>query len=244
MLPCRPVSERDPMDPSSWREVKDVCGGCIAWRGTPPVDGDEVATGVCRLRSELGRVPASLAKCDLYKRRGEYVYQAAPEPRRKRARASAPRVLRRSSDGEMVVDKSVKAPRAPREPRAPRAPRVRPAPPREVDAGTDELSVVRSLIREVLVEKAPAAKAELHQRFEGGTVSIKAEGFARDFPMEEFFQKLDRFRGALDALEKQIERPDLRPMRNDLMKYLRGGRGSFTTFNVLYQNKKDHFKGQ
>ena len=132
------MSDRDPKDPDAWREVKDVCGGCIAWRPGGPTEEDDVAMGSCRLRSELGRVPASLQKCDLYKGRGSYVYKPAPEPRR-RARASAPRVLKRTADGEMVVDKSVRAPRAPRS----TEPRVRPPVPREIDMGTDDRSEVR-----------------------------------------------------------------------------------------------------
>ncbi|MEO1338545.1 MAG: hypothetical protein AAFV29_23080, partial [Myxococcota bacterium] len=129
----------DPLKPESWHQEPGVCGSCIAWRPTPTQSGDEVAIGACRLRPELGRVPADLKLCDLYKPRGQFVYAPTPEKKTtRRRRTAAARVLRRSSDGEMVEDTV-------RSPPPPEVPPTRPAPPRTIEAGTDDPEQIRRI---------------------------------------------------------------------------------------------------
>jgi hypothetical protein len=72
--------ELDPMKAESWREVRDVCGSCIAWRCEDPREGDELAIGQCKLRPEMGRVPGDLPKCNRYMPRGTFKYQADKMP--------------------------------------------------------------------------------------------------------------------------------------------------------------------
>ena len=52
-------------------------------------------------RPELGRVPASLKLCNLYKPRGQFVYQPGKDPTPKRKRASPAKILKRTESGEM-----------------------------------------------------------------------------------------------------------------------------------------------
>ena len=99
-------AELDDLDPQRWFGEPDVCGSCIAWRSGEPEPEDEVATGVCRLRPELPRVPATLRRCDLYKPRGQFVYQPTVEPGGRRKRRADARVLRRSAElASRVLDR-------------------------------------------------------------------------------------------------------------------------------------------
>ena len=82
------VSTHDdnPLDPASWYSAPDVCGSCIAWRPTGVDQEAQVASGVCKLRPELSTVPATMAKCTIYKPRGQFRYSAdqVSSPKRRR----------------------------------------------------------------------------------------------------------------------------------------------------------------
>jgi hypothetical protein len=94
--------ELDPLKPESWHGVPNVCGSCIAWRADAARDADELATGVCKLRPEIGRVPADLRKCSEYRPRGQFVYQPGKTASPKRRMAKTVSVLRQGADGTMV----------------------------------------------------------------------------------------------------------------------------------------------
>lgn len=115
-----------PLDPARWYGEPGVCGSCIAWKPEDPRPDETVAAGVCRLRPELRRVPATLKLCSLYKPRGQFTYQPGKEPQAptRRKRASAPVVLRRSEGGELVPASAPKPTRAERPERAERAERA------------------------------------------------------------------------------------------------------------------------
>ena len=241
------ADDRDPMDPESWYREPGVCGSCIAWKPGDPRPGEEVAAGSCRLRPELSRVPATLRKCDLYKGRGQFVYQpgSTPSPGR-RKRAAPPRVLKRTDDGKLVETKAPPAPRAPREPDAPRTPVERPVAPREVDVGTDSLDTLRSVFVQLLRHDFRDAGREMLGRFEGGRVETRVgDRVTKSIEVERFFGMLERFRVTLDELEDAIVRQDaLLPMVPELIGQLRRIQGSFTTFNLLYGDRSDYFSGK
>lgn len=230
------------MRPERWFGEPNVCGSCIAWRAEDPREGETVAAGICRLRKELSRVPATLRKCDLYKPRGKFVYTpspAKPEPKR-RKRASAVRVMRRDeASGELVTTE------APRPARS-SAPRERPPVPREVDVGADERGLVRALLKEILAAQTPDAGRELHGRFEGGTVRIvAADGKTRQVPVERLFRLLEAFRTSLEALEDQVVGKDpLLDQFVELNKQLRAIHGTMTTFNFLYADRAHYFNSK
>ena len=231
----------DPLKPESWHQEPGVCGSCIAWRPTPPQDGDEVATGACRLRPELGRVPATLKLCDLYKPRGQFVYAPTPERSSSRRRKTgAARVLRRSSDGEMVADKAASTVSS-------LPPATRPPPPRTVDAGTDDPSQLRRTLRELLANEVSSVRRDMHGRFEGGKLVVHgADGQpATTVPAERFFELIDRMKSTLDELEEAIVRQDkLLEVTPELVGNIRRMQGSFTTFNFLFAERGDYFSGK
>ena len=217
-----------------------MCGSCIAWRPTPAQDGDEVATGACRLRPELGRVPATLKLCDLYKPRGQFVYAPTPDKSTsRRRRTAAARVLRRSADGDMVADRSMPPP--------PSAPAARPAPPRTVDAGTDDAAVVRRVMSELLAHEVSGVRCDLHSRFEGGHVRLVLADGAQgpEVGTDRFFELLNRLKVCLEELEEAIVRKDaLLEMTPELVANVRRMQGSLTTFNFLFDDRSDYFSGK
>lgn len=228
----------DPMRPESWFGEPNVCGSCIAWRAESPREGEEVASGTCRLRRELPRVPATLRKCDLYKPRGKFVYQpgrSTPEPKR-RKKASAVRVMRRDEvSGEMVTTQAPPPRRL--------EPRERPPVPREVEVGTDDKSLVRGLLKELLRSQVPDTGRDLISRFEGGTVTVvDGAGKKRKFPVERFFHMLEDFRTSLEALEDQMVSKDaLLDQFVEVNKQMRAIHGTWTTFNFLYSDRAHYF---
>ena len=235
----------DPMDPERWYSEPNVCGSCIAWRPEIPArEGDKVATGQCKLRPELGRVPASLKLCKLYKARGQYVYTPSRDPGpKKRKRAGEVKVLRRTEDGQMVSS-SVPAPGARRE--RPEPP-PRPPPPREINLGEDEsLPVFKAALVELIREEHGDTGREMLRRFKGGVVQLKgAGGRVKEVPIARFFSMLDRFKSSLAELEGAIEAQEsAKDVREDLLANARRIRGSFTTFNVLYADRDDYFTGK
>ncbi|MCC7384436.1 MAG: hypothetical protein IT384_21495 [Deltaproteobacteria bacterium] len=96
--------EPNPLDAEPWRSVRDVCGSCIAWRCEEPRAGDEIATGACKLRPEMGRVPADLPKCNRYMPRGQFTFTPERIPRSpKRRAAKTIAVVRYGAAGEKVT---------------------------------------------------------------------------------------------------------------------------------------------
>jgi hypothetical protein len=225
----------DPMNPAAWYGEPDVCGSCIAWRPEDPRPGEDVAAGECKLRPELGRVPATLKKCNIYKPRGQFRYdpsRAAPAPKRKRA--STLRVLRRSADGELVPAKApprVAAPAILRREKdveveyegsipglddTPAGGESGPRPeapvrvvPKTIDLGGDDenAAAVRATIVDLLRKEHGKTSREIHSKYRtGGTVVARtASGAEVSISAERFFAMLDRFRASLDAMESKIE---------------------------------------
>ncbi len=261
----------DPLNPEAWHKEPNVCGSCIAWR---PADsnpaGADVASGVCRLRSELPRVPANMAKCDLYKPRGGFVYTPeAPKPT-KRRRAAAAKVMRRTADGKMVSE-VVAAPkkRAPARPRVSKAdregsrvdgdallnyvppppPKYRPFPPPEhplpdrVELGSESIPEIKGALVEMLQAEFPRSGRELAPKFSrGGKVIIENGERKKEHPAYKVFEQLDKLRHTLDYLEKAVAKTDkLTDEKDELVTLVKKVKGSFTTFNVMFSHREDYF---
>lgn len=233
------VSVTDPederLDPEHWKSKPNVCGSCVAWRLHP--DGlrpdDRVAMGDCRLRPELGRVPADLKRCDLYKPKGAFVYTPAADAP-KRRRAAPVKILRRQDDGRMQAEPARSRP-------APPPPR---AVPRNIDLGEQESPpVVRQLLRSVLWEEFGRSGRELAPKYaRGGTVEVRGPGGTRSMPAERVFAVLDRLRSALDALDASLAaHSKIGAEKAEYLDLVKRMHGSLTSFNELIHGREDHF---
>ncbi|HJL43320.1 MAG TPA: hypothetical protein RMG48_18575 [Myxococcales bacterium LLY-WYZ-16_1] len=250
------------MTESPWTKTPNVCGSCIAWRPDPSApsgpdrsgasaaapdapasDGESGPDpsapndpiGSCRMRPELGRVPASLPKCPLYRARGTAPTEPAPARRRSRTGTTPNRTaVRRARD----------AAGEPSLPPAPAAPAQRPRGPR-AGAVSAEARPWRDAGFELLARELGPAR-DLRGRFEGGTVEVRdAQGGIQPYPMEVFFRRLVRFRNALDQLESAVDSADgLASEASALVSQVRKIHGTWTSFNVLFEEQIDHFSGK
>lgn len=89
----------------------------------------------------------------------------------------------------------------------------------------------------VLLERFRGGSARVHGSGESGTVD-------RTVTLEAFYARLVLVRRALDALEAAVDDAPLGDERTKIEKDLAGMGGALTTFNILFKNKSDQFRGQ
>jgi len=140
------------------------------------------------------------------------------------------------------------APRAGRDtatPFEPVAERERSAPPVTPDdtAGVDLEMLLRRIIREEsgLTPVVPA------QRWRGGHLVLRPGNAAlqeKSWPIETFFHKVVMLRNRLRTLEQQLNAADLpEDLKVRLQGYITACYGSLTSFNVLFADETDQFRG-
>ena len=196
-----------------------LCGTCAVYRVIEGRRG--LLLGTCRIRTERGEFPCTAPICDAYMPRAGAQPAAvvqiakAPRPRRERAEPEPPR--RRIPDG----------------------------PVGEVEMTREEL---KELIREAMDEERGGGVAPLAPRWEGGTAVLKPADPAlqpKELPLESLFHKVVMIRDRLRVLEQKIngnaKLTDAEKV--DLQGYITGCYGSLTTFNVLFRDRDDGFKG-
>jgi hypothetical protein len=112
------------------------------------------------------------------------------------------------------------------------------------DSGHDDLELLlRRVIREEtgLTPVGPAAK------WRGGTLVLRpaTPGLQeKSWPIETFFHKIVMLRNRLRTLEQQVNASDLPDdVKIKLQGYISGCYGSLTSFNVLFADEADQFKG-
>ncbi|TXI79577.1 MAG: hypothetical protein E6Q44_08990 [Flavobacteriales bacterium] len=113
-----------------------------------------------------------------------------------------------------------------------------------------DLDHVRDALREVLEEmQTPQRPAHMAARYEGGMLEIKPRDPAlksKEVPIEEFFHKIVMIRDRFRVLEQKINAYDKLSEQDkvELQQYITRCYGTLTTFNILFEDKEDHFVGQ
>jgi hypothetical protein len=138
-------------------------------------------------------------------------------------------------------------PPAPRPARSDRRPfpivseRERIAPPVDLDSPDLEM-----LLRRILREEGGITPVAPAEKWRGGTLVLKPGNGSqeRSWPIETFFNKVVMIRNRLRTLEQQINGLDLpADVKIKLQGYISGSYGSLTSFNVLFADEDDQFKG-
>ena len=96
------------------------------------------------------------------------------------------------------------------------------------------------LLRRVIREEAGVTPVAPADKWRGGTPGLQE----KTWPIETFFHKVVMLRNRLRTMEQQInsaELPDDVKVR--LQGYISGCYGTLTSFNVLFAEEEDQFKG-
>jgi hypothetical protein len=195
-----------------------LCGTCAVYRVIEGRRG--LLLGTCRIRPERSEFPCTAPICDAYAPRAGArpppVVQIARAPR-PRSEHAAPEPRRKIPDG----------------------------PVGEVEMTREEL---KALIREAMDEERGGGLAPLAPRWEGGVAVLKPSDpalQAKELPLDALFHKVVMIRDKLRVLEQKINAnvklSDAEKI--DLQSYITGCYGSLTTFNVLFREREDGFRG-
>ena len=110
-------------------------------------------------------------------------------------------------------------------------------------SATDLEMVLRRIIREE-ASISPAVPAE---KWRDGTLVLRPGNPAlqeKSWPIETFFHKIVMLRNRLRTLEQQVNASDLpEDAKIKLQGYVSGCYGSLTSFNILFADETDQFKG-
>jgi hypothetical protein len=121
--------------------------------------------------------------------------------------------------------------------------RERTGPPMPLD-GTDDLEL---LLRRVIREEAGISPVAPAEKWRGGTLVLRpgTPGLQeKSWPIETFFHKVVMLRNRLRTLEQQVNAADLPDeAKVRLQGYISGCYGTLTSFNVLFAEEDDQFKG-
>ena len=144
---------------------------------------------------------------------------------------------------------SVSAPRRPAQAPTTRDPfpivsdRERIAPAMATDSSVD----LELLIRRVIREECGITAVTPAEKWRGGALVLRpgTPGLQeKSLPIETFFHKIVMLRNRLRSLEQQVNAAELpEDVKVKLQGYVTGCYGSLTSFNVLFAEEDDQFKG-
>ena len=112
---------------------------------------------------------------------------------------------------------------------------------------THESLDLELLLRRIIREETGLTPAVPADKWRGGTVILKPGNPAlqeRSWPVDTLFHKIVMIRNRLRTLEQQVNGMDLpEDVKIKLQGYITGCYGSLTSFNVLFADEADQFKG-
>jgi hypothetical protein len=190
-------------------------------------DHNDASKGRCHLRAEMGTFTETLPRCPKYREKGTGATWKPPPVARPRG-SPGPK-----DDTESAIASAPKT--------------------REYGATIDldgdmDTNALRALIRDVLRDEGTTGETSIGKRWEGGTLVMKpadASLQAKEVPIEAFFHKIVMVRDKLRVLEQKVNaHPQLSDAdKVEMQQYVTRCYGSLTTFNVLFKDKNDEFKG-
>ena len=111
----------------------------------------------------------------------------------------------------------------------------------------NESTDLEMLLRRVIREETGISAVAPAEKWRGGTLVLRpgTPGLQeKTIPIETFFHKVVMLRNRLRTLEQQVNASDLpEDAKLKLQAYVSGCYGSLTTFNVLFADEDDQFKG-
>jgi hypothetical protein len=106
---------------------------------------------------------------------------------------------------------------------------------------------IEMLLRRIIREETGVTPVTPAEKWRGGTMVLRpgnAQLQEKSWPIETFFHKVVMLRNRLRTLEQQVNATDLpEDVKIKLQGYVSGCYGSLTSFNVLFAEDDDQFKG-
>lgn len=111
----------------------------------------------------------------------------------------------------------------------------------------DETPDLELLLRRVIREESGLTPVAPATRWRGGQLVLRPKDASlqeKAWPIETFFHKVVMLRNRLRSLEQQVNASDLpEDQKLKLQSYVTGCYGSLTSFNLLFADEADQFKG-
>ena len=105
---------------------------------------------------------------------------------------------------------------------------------------------IEMLLRRVIREETGVTPVAPAAKWRGGSLVLRPGNGTQDksWPIETFFHKVVMIRNRLRTLEQQVNAAELPDdVKIKLQSYISGCYGSLTSFNVLFADERDQFKG-
>ena len=106
---------------------------------------------------------------------------------------------------------------------------------------------IEMILRRVIREEAGITAVAPAEKWRGGNLVLRPGNPAlqeKSWPIETFFHKVVMVRNRLRTLEQQVNAAEMpEDVKVKLQGYISGCYGSLTSFNVLFADEDDQFKG-
>ena len=106
---------------------------------------------------------------------------------------------------------------------------------------------IEMILRRVIREEAGITAVAPAEKWRGGSLVLRpgTPGLQeKSWPIETFFHKIVMLRNRLRTLEQQVNAADMPDdAKVKLQSYISGCYGSLTSFNVLFAEDEDQFRG-
>jgi hypothetical protein len=141
---------------------------------------------------------------------------------------------------------AARAPRTDREPLPIVSDRERVAPAMTLPSTNGDVDL-ELLLRRVIREETGITPVVPAEKWRGGSLVLRpanAQLQEKTWPIETFFHKVVMLRNRLRTLEQQLNATDLpEDVKVKVQGYISGCYGSLTSFNVLFAEEEDQFRG-
>jgi hypothetical protein len=105
---------------------------------------------------------------------------------------------------------------------------------------------IEMLLRRVIREEAGITPVAPAEKWRGGSLVLRPANASQEksWPIETFFHKIVMIRNRLRTLEQQVNGTELpEDVKLKLQSYISGCYGTLTSFNVLFADEEDQFRG-
>ena len=103
------------------------------------------------------------------------------------------------------------------------------------------------LLRRIIREETGLTPVPIAEKWRGGEMILRPgkPGLQeKSFPIETFFHKIVMLRNRLRVLEQQVNGSDIPDdLKLKLQGYITGCYGTLTSFNILFEEEEDRFRG-